>query len=334
MNFVHPYLLFFEALVLLLAGVYLLSFRARRRALAAFADAGLVNRLSSAAPAWQMARAVCALAAVFFIILALARPQYGAKVSETTQRAADIVIAIDVSESMLSEDIKPNRMARAKELLGALISQLEGNRIGVIAFAGVAFWQCPLTLDTAGAKMFLDLVDTSLIPSGGTAIGDALRLGTKALASSPARTKAIILLTDGEDHRSAPEEAARAAARHSIRIFAVGFGSAAGEPIPLRDEQGAFTGYKKDKKGTVVMSKLDEKLLASLASETDGLYMQAQDGAVDIARLGDAVSGLDKAKVSSRLSRSYEDRYQYPLAAGLVFLLGALFLPRRKRGAA
>lgn len=334
MNFVHPYVLFLEAIVLVLAGAYLLAFRARRRALAAFADAGLVNRLSSASPAWQAARAGCALAAVFFIVLALARPQFGAKVSETTQRAADVVIAIDVSESMLSEDIKPNRMDRAKSMLGALIRQLEGNRIGVIAFAGVAFWQCPLTLDTSGATMFLDLVDTSLIPQGGTAIGDALRLGTKALASSPAHTKAIVLLTDGEDHKSSPEEAARQAARNGVRIFAVGFGSPTGEPIPLRDAQGAFTGYKKDKKGAVVMSKLDEKLLATLASETDGIYIRAQDGVVDIAQLADAVNGLDKAKVSSRRSRTYEDRYQYPLAAACIFLLGALFLPRRKRGAA
>jgi Ca-activated chloride channel family protein len=331
MNFVHPYLLFLELLVLALAGLYILAFRAKRRALDAFGESGLVDRLSSASPTWQKIRSGLIIAAVFFIILSLTQPQFGTKLVEAKQRGSDVLIAVDVSQSMLDEDIKPNRITRAKALLSDLIQQLGGNRVGIIAFAGVAFWQCPMTLDISGANLFLELMDTNLIPQGGTAIGDAVRLGIQGMEKAPARSKAIILLTDGEDHKSDPEGAAELAAKAGIKIYAVGFGSTTGEPIPMRDEQGVFTGYKKNKKGEVVMSKLDEKLLSGMAAATGGEYIRATDGNIDTARLVDAINGLDKTKLSSRLNREYEDRYQYPLALGCLFLFAALFVPERRR---
>ncbi|MCX5777710.1 MAG: VWA domain-containing protein [Elusimicrobia bacterium] len=331
MNFVHPYFLFLEIIILVLAAAYMFAFRARRRALAAFGENELMERLSSAAPVWHILRATMVLAATACVIVALAQPQFGAKMVEAKQRGSDVLIAVDVSQSMLDEDIKPNRITRAKTLLADLVQQLGGNRVGIIAFAGVAFWQCPMTLDIASVNLFLDLMDTNLIPQGGTAIGSAVRLGVQGLSKAPARTKAIILLTDGEDHKSDPEGAAEIAAKEGVKIFAVGFGSATGEPIPLRDGQGVFTGYKKNKKGEVVMSKLDEKLLSSMAAATGGAYIRAQDGTIDTARLVDAINGLDKNKLSSRLNREYEDRYQYPLAMGCVFLVAALFLPEKKR---
>ncbi|MGA2090216.1 MAG: VWA domain-containing protein, partial [Endomicrobiales bacterium] len=324
MNFVHPQLLFLELLIIALTAMYILAFRAKRRATAAFGEAGLMERLSSVSPAWQKIRAGLFIAAIFFTVLALAQPQFGTKLVEAKQRGSDVLIAVDVSQSMLDEDVKPNRITRAKALLSDLIGQLGGNRVGIIAFAGVAFWQCPMTLDISSVNLFLDLMDTNLIPQGGTAIGDAIRLGVQGLQKAPARSKAIILLTDGEDHKSDPEGAAELAAKEGIKIYAVGFGSTTGEPIPLHDEQGNFTGYKKNKKGEVVMSKLDEKLLSGMASATGGEYIRAQDGTIDTARLVDAINGLDKTKLTSQLNRQYEDRYQYPLSVGCVCLLLAL----------
>lgn len=332
MHFVHPYLLLLELLVPALAGLYYLAFRARKRALESFGESPLVAHLSSAHDGWRTARAALRVAAVCCIVLALARPQFGTKLVSVQQRAADIVIAVDVSASMTAEDIKPNRMARAKELLADLIRQLGGNRVGIIAFSGTAFWQCPLTLDTAGANLFLDIMDANLIPMGGTVIGDAIRLGVRGLEKTSPKTKALILLTDGEDHKSDPEGAAALAAKNGVKIFAVGFGSTAGEPIPLKDAQGNFTGYKKNAQGVVVMSKMDEGLLAKIAADTGGIYLRAQNGIVDTARLADAVRGLDKATASARLNRTYEDRFQYPLALGVLLLLASMLVPERKRG--
>ncbi len=247
------------------------------------------------------------------------------------QKGADIVIAVDVSSSMLAEDVKPNRMSKAKETLSALISQLGGNRVGIIAFAGTAFWQCPLTLDTSAANMFLQIMDANIIPLGGTSLGDAIRLAREGLSKTSPGSKAIVLLTDGEDHDSDPEGAAAAAARDSIKIFPIGFGSTGGEPIPVRDEQGNFSGYKKNKKGETVMSKLDEAGLSKIASVTGGEYFRAADGNVDIGRLVNDLQGLNKKSVSSRTNREYEARFAYFLFIGILLLLAEYFIPETRR---
>lgn len=331
MRFLHPYLLLLELIVPALALAYVFAFRRRAAALRQFADQQLAAKLSSASRPLQVAKASLTTAAMFFIILALARPQFGTKLVEVKEQASDIVICVDVSTSMLAEDIKPNRLDRAKAVLGALVQQLGGNRVGIIAFAGTAFWQCPLTLDIASASMFLQIMDANLLPMPGTVIGDALRLADRGLAKTAPKSKAIVLLTDGEDHKSEPLAAAAEAAKNGVRVYTVGFGNPNGEPIPVKDEQGNFTGYKKNKKGETVMSKMDESLLLKVASETGGEYIRAQDGVVDVNRLADALQGLEKRKTASRMNREMEDRFQYPLGVGLVLLLVAFFLPEAKR---
>ncbi|MBN1823450.1 MAG: VWA domain-containing protein [Endomicrobiales bacterium] len=331
MNFEHPYLLLMLFLVPALAAAYFYWFARKRKLMERFADARLLPKISTLDARLQHLKALLNVSAAFFIITALARPQFGTKIVEVRQSSSDIVIAVDVSKSMLAEDVKPSRLAKAKELLSALINQLGGNRVGIIAFAGTAFWQCPLTHDLSSAKMFLQIMDANLIPLGGTAIGDAIRLASKGLSKSAPGSKALVLLTDGEDHESAPEDAARQAAREGIKIYTIGFGSAAGEPIPVKDEQGNFSGYKKNKKGEVVMSKMDEVLLSRMASETGGRYFRSAGGAFDLMGLFSEIQGLDKKKSSSSSNRQLEDRYQYFLFFGLLSLAAGAFVPETKR---
>jgi Ca-activated chloride channel homolog len=331
MNFANPQILPLLLIVPALAVYFLFAFRKKKKLLLTFAENALLEKISSANPARQKIKTTLLVLALFFMTISLARPQFGSKLVEVKQKASDIVIAVDVSKSMLAEDIKPSRLDKAKSLLSMLINQLGGNRVGIIAFAGVAFWQCPLTLDIAGANLFLEIMDTNLIPLPGTSIGGAIRLGVKGLSTSAPGTKAIVLLTDGEDHDSDPLGAAALAQSQGIKIFTIGFGNPAGEPIPLKDESGKFSGYKKNKKGEVVMSKMDEALLTKVALETGGEYFRAEGGNIDITLLLDKLGGLEKKQTSSRLNRQLEDRYQYFLFLGLLLLLIEYFIPETKR---
>jgi Ca-activated chloride channel family protein len=331
MRFFHPHVLFLELLVPLLALFYFYVFRKKKQALASFGDGALVQLLSSASVHRQALKCVLVMASLFFIVLALARPQFGTRLIEVQQKGADVVIAVDVSSSMTAEDIKPNRLDRAKTLLSGLVQGLSGNRVGIIAFAGTSFWQCPLTLDIASATMFLEIMDSNLIPLPGTVIGDAIRLAAKGLEKTAPKAKAIVLLTDGEDHKSDPLGAAREAARQGIKIYCIGFGTVQGEPIPVRDGQGNLQGYKKDAKGQTVMSKMDETLLSTIATETGGEYFRADNGQADISRIIDGIQGLDQRRLSSRQNRQYEDRYGWFLLLGVLCLFAELAIPETSR---
>ena len=331
MRFAEPYLLFLLFLVPALAVAYFFIFASKKKALEKFAQGPLMEKLSQVSPARQKLKAGLVVIALCFIILALARPQFGTKLVEVKRQGSDVVLAVDLSESMLAEDVKPSRLEKAKLLLSELIQQLEGNKVGIIAFAGTAFWQCPLTLDITAANLFLQMMNTNLIPLPGTAIGDAVRLAVKGLSKTSEKSKTIVLLTDGEDHKSDPIGAAEEAAKQKIKIFTVGIGNKNGEPIPVKDENGKFAGYKKDKNGNVVMSKMDESELVKMADITGGRYFDASSGQVDITGLIDAVKGLEKSKLSSNLNRQYEDRYQYLLFFGLFLLIIEYFIPETKK---
>jgi Ca-activated chloride channel family protein len=331
MNFANPLALFLLITIPLLGLLYIYLTGSGNKSLAVFADLPLVRRLYNISPRLRLVRFILLCGAITFCVIALARPQFGTKLVEVTQNTSDVVICVDVSTSMLAQDVKPSRLEKAKMLLSQLVQQLQGDRIGIIAFAGTAFWQCPLTLDTSGAILFLQIMDANLIPMPGTSIGSALNLATKGLEKTAPRSKAIVLLTDGEDHHSDPEGAAASAASQGIKIYTIGFGNPQGEPIPLSDEAGKFIGYKKDKKGTVVMSKMDESLLLKMASSTGGEYFRAIDGNIDNSRLLDDLGALEHSKRSSKMNRQLEDRYQYFLFFGLLLLLAEFAIPETKR---
>jgi len=291
----------------------------------------LIEKLSlSYSPKKQRRKVDLMLLGVFFLLFSLARPQLGTKLTLMKREGVDIIIAMDVSLSMLAEDIKPNRLEKAKQEINGLISRMKGDRVGLVAFAGVPFVQCPLTLDYSAAKMFLDIIDVNLIPQPGTALGDAVRASIKAFNQKERKYKVLILLTDGEDHDSDPLGAAEEASKEGIRIYTIGIGSVQGEPIPIKDNRGQVTGFKKDKEGSVIVSRLDEVTLQKIALTTGGKYYHATSGEMELDKIYDEISKMEKKELEGKLLTQYEDRYQYFLLLSVVFLTIEFLLSERR----
>jgi Ca-activated chloride channel homolog len=308
---------------------FLWAGRNRQQALRRLLAPRMAERLAaSASPARRSWQAGLFLAAVACLCLAAARPQWGTKLETVTRRGLDVVIAIDTSLSMETNDVVPNRLEKAKHMLQSLIEQLPGDRIGVVAFAGSAFVQCPLTLDHGAARMFLDILNTRTIPTPGTDLGAAIRTATKAFNQKEKKYKVLVLLTDGEDHQGDWKAAAKEAQDAGVLIYCVGIGTGAGQPIPMRDEQGKTQGYKKDENGEVVVSRLDEGTLQEIAGTTGGRYYFSTTGESEIDDLRQEIGRMDKRELESKVVRSYEERFQYFLAAGLIFLVAEMLLRR------
>ena len=271
------------------------------------------------------------MVALVMAVIASARPQWGSKLAEVKRRGNDIFICVDTSSSMSAEDIAPSRMAAAKRTLGLVVSQLQGDRVGIIAFAGRAFVQCPLTLDVDAARMFLDSVDVGLVPVPGTEVGSAVRSALSRFPKNSRTKKVIVLLTDGEDHESDPIGAAEEAKKAGAVIFAVGIGTPQGEVLRERDTSGGVTGFKKDEKGETVMSRLDEVTMARMAEITGGKYWRGGTDDSVVAALVNEVSSMARQALSSGVYRVQEDRYQWFLFLA-VFALGAEFVVSLRKG--
>lgn len=269
----------------------------------------------------------CRGLALLCFVAALAGPLLGSKLVEFKQKGVDLFIAVDCSLSMQAQDLAPNRMAHAKLLLGELIDRMGGSRIGVLAFAGKAHIICPLTVDQTAARETLEAIDIGTVPIPGTAIGEAIRVATRGLKAGESATRTLVLLTDGEDHRSNPLGAAKDAAKLGLKIFTIGIGSPQGEPIPVMDEQGKRTGYKRDKKGEVILSKVDEAMLVKIAQETGGQYFRANSTGDEIEPLTRALQALQNGDQKAQMFNRYENRYQWPLALGLLLLFVSLVIP-------
>lgn len=263
------------------------------------------------------------------LIIAIANPQIGSKMEKVQRKGADLMIALDVSNSMLSEDIRPDRLTRAVQGITKLVDRLEGDRIGIVVFAGKAYVQLPITTDYAAAKMFLSTISTQMVPSQGTAIGDAIELSVKSF-SEDERSKAIIIITDGENHEGDVMEAAKIATDKGIKIFTIGMGSPEGSPIPLVDQFGRQTGYKTDRSGQVIVTKLDETTLQQLASAGNGIYVRASTGQDGLSRILEEINALEKQDIETKMFSEYEGRFQYFIALGLLFLILEFLIPERK----
>jgi Ca-activated chloride channel family protein len=332
MNFALPHLLPLLWLVPILIIFLAVAYRRKRRALNSFVHQDLADRLTvSVSRRRQNVKAALLVLAILLTVLALARPQYGKKLQMMRRKGMDIVIAMDTSESMLAEDIKPNRLQRAKYEVSTLIDRLQGDRVALVAFAGEGFVQCPLTQDYGAAKMFLDIIDTQIIPDPGTAIGKAIETAMGVFEQKERKYKVMILITDGEDHRSEPMAAAKRAAQEGIRIYTIGVGSPGGVPIPIRGREGSLLEYKKDRQGETVMSKLDEITLQNIALETDGKYFRATMGEMELDRILEDLSKLERRELKTRELSLREDRYQFFVLAAVLLLTSEAMLGDRKR---
>ncbi|MBM3262700.1 MAG: VWA domain-containing protein [candidate division Zixibacteria bacterium] len=321
MRFAHPEYLYALLLVPALLVFYILMFRQKREDMKRLGDPTLLTRLSrTVSPGRQQIKIALLLAGVACCLGALARPQLGTKTETVKHEGREIVVAIDVSNSMMAEDIKPSRMERAKHAVRTLVSKLEGDRIGLVAFAGAAFLQCPLTADYGAVELFLSGLDTETAGVQGTVIGQALYTALRTFGENPQGNRAVVLLTDGEDHEDDPLTAARDLARAGVRVYAIGVGTPAGEPIPIRDATGQVTGHRKDKNDTIVMSRLDEVTLQQIAAETGGAYYPSTLDETEIDAIHEAISRMDASAFESKQFTQYEERYQYVLAFGLFFL--------------
>lgn len=309
---------------------YLWAFRRKRRALNAFGNAALMAKLTSATSrARQAVKAGLVACALLFLVLALVQPQFGTRLELLHRRGVDVIVALDTSMSMLAEDIRPNRLRRALIEIEAFVDRLEGDRIGLVAFAGKSFVLCPLTLDYGAAKLFLDSVDTQIIPVQGTAIAEAIRTATRAFGASERKYKVLVLITDGEDHGGDPVAAAEAAAEAGVRIFCVGVGTPDGELIPVRGD--GRVAFLKDRQGNYVKTRLDEAALVEIARITDGSYIRSAGGAVGLEEVYSRISEMEKKELGSRKYTQYEHRFQWPLALAVACLAAEALLSDRRR---
>jgi Ca-activated chloride channel family protein len=341
MRFAHPDAFWLLGGVVALALLAWRQERQRAQKLARLADASLLADLapqqSAARRTWKH---VLTLVGCTLLVLTLARPQVGTQVELEKSRGVNVVVALDVSRSMLARDVRPDRLRRAQAELSDLLESLRGNRVGLVAFAGTAYAPCPLTTDIGTAKMFLRSLNPDAIPQGGTAIGRAMATARALLgaerkagaegASARQAAQVLVLVTDGEDHEGDAETEARALKEEGVQLFAVGVGSTLGEPIPVGDGTGP-TQYLKDGKGQTVLTRLNEEALQRLAQEAGGEYVAAQDGALGLDKVKLSIAALQKAELQSRMVVTYAEWFQYALAPALLCLLWAQGLPLRRR---
>jgi Ca-activated chloride channel family protein len=266
-----------------------------------------------------------------FGMLALARPQWGTRLENVVQRGVDVLIAVDTSLSMETPDVSPNRLAKAKEELIALIEQLADARVGVITFAGTAFSQCPLTVDRAAARMFIEILDSGLIPEPGTNIGRAVELARETFQKHQRKYKVLILITDGENLEGNPLEAVKLAAEEGIVIHTIGIGTPSGQPIPIRDEAGQIVNYKKNQSGEAVISRLDEGTLMEIARVGGGQYFRATQSEEEVGAIVEEIQSMEKRELQSRMIRQYLERFQLPLLLAVMILAMECLLLDRKR---
>ena len=271
---------------------------------------------------------------LFFLTLSLTGPRFGTKTEIVKRMGVDIVIAIDTSYSMLAEDIKPNRILQSKYEVRRLINQLSGDRVALLAFAGDAIIQCPLTTDYGAANTFLDYIDVGVVPKSGTNIQSAIERSIRLLqrdSQASSESQLILLVTDGENIKGNPKGAASTAARNNIKIYTIGIGTTDGEIIPIRNEKGELEDYKMDSQGNVVKTSLDEETLKNIARITKGSYIRTVHGEVDVQAIIDELGIMHKTDLYERKISRLKERYQIPLGISLFFLLVWFSLGERRK---
>lgn len=310
----------------------------QNRKLGQWADSGMFGRLIPDRSGWRPAlKMALALAGMALLVVALANPQIGTKVEKGKRAGGDIAICLDVSNSMMAEDLQPNRLERAKRVVTTLLANRAGDRVSLVVFAGTSFIQMPLTNDYSATKLFLDQVDCSMIAAQGTAIGDAIGKAMQSLGYGDDdrpweknKGRAIIVISDGENHEDDAIGAARDAQREGVKVCTIGMGLPDGSPIPEFNSRGIRDGYKRDNGGSIVMTHLNEQMLRDIASAGGGTYVRASNAGGGLGDIEKVLDGLEKEEYEEAVFSSYESRFQYPLAGALICLIAELLLYERR----
>ncbi|OGU75348.1 MAG: hypothetical protein A2V93_09790 [Ignavibacteria bacterium RBG_16_34_14] len=330
-RFAHPEYLYALYIIPVIIVLYWLFRKNRTKLLERFSERKLHNILfpsfSGLKNTFKFSLVIISL---FFLIITAANPQVGTKMEEVKQTGIDVFILLDVSNSMRAEDIKPNRLEKAKYQIANLINKLRGDRIGLIIFAGDAYVQIPLTTDYSAANLFLSAVDFNSVPSQGTAIATAISLALKSFDKSAPTEKVIIIITDGEDHEGDINTVIAEANNAGVKIFTIGLGATGGSPIPIYNARGEQTGFKKDNEGNIVLTKLDEKTLKQIASSANGEYYRGSNYEDYLDKIYEELSELEKAEFGVKKVTDYEDRFYYFLAPAIILLLFEFFLSEQK----
>jgi len=329
-QFTNPEYLYAWALIPLFAVIFVYVMFSRRKRLQRFGDMELVNSLiPDASTRKPVLKFILLMTAYTFVVLGVAGPRYGVRLQETTRTGSEIIIALDVSNSMLAEDILPNRLERAKQAVSRLIDRLGDNKIGLIVFAGEAYTQLPITADFVSAKMFFSTISTDIVPVQGTAIGAAINLAVNSFSPVSEAGKAIIVISDGENHEDDPIQAAAEAARNGINVYTIGIGSTQGAPIPIRTASGQRD-FLRDREGNVVMTRLDERTLQETAIAGGGIYVRATTANMGLNDVFDEISRLETTEFESLVYADFAEMFQWAFGAAFVLLLAEALISNRK----
>ncbi len=328
--FEHKYFFYLFLLIPVVFAMFLISRYLKNKALDSFGDKNIILKLIpglSFRRPWV--KLFLIILAMSMIIIAAVNPKIGSRMEEVKKEGVDIVVAIDVSSSMLAEDIRPNRLERAKAAVSRLIDKLGHDRIGIVAFAGDAVTQVALTNDHTIAKMLLRTIGVNSAPAQGTAIGKAINRAIASFQTEDLKNKTIIIISDGENHLDNPVEAAKEAAEQDIIIHTIGIGTREGSPIPLY-QNNQLKGFLKDSEGNTVISKYDEQMLSDIAEETGGVFQRGRGADIGLDKILDEIKSLEKEEFESLSFADYESRFYYFAAIAVLLLLFELFIFERK----
>ncbi len=308
------------------------ALRSKRKAMRRFAEDKLLEEIAAQVDSKkQLIKSVLILGALILGMLALARPQWGFRWHQVKAEGMDILIAIDVSKSMLAYDVKPNRLERSKLAVKDLLRKLKGDRVGLIAFSGTAFLQCPLTIDYSGFLSALNDLSVDTIPRGGTSISTAIKKAMAGYEGGQKKYKVLVIISDGEDHEGNPIALAKEAKRENIKIFCIGIGTAEGELLQVAGEDGKKA-FMKDKEGNVIKSRLNEEILQKIAVITGGSYVRSSGAEFGLDLIyEERLSKMEKREIKAQMSKLYQERFQIPLAVALVLLIIEPFISDKKK---
>lgn len=325
----NPWIFWFLVVLLILSIIYFILFYRNKKIIENFIEIDLLHRLlidfSASKP---LVRFLILIVALTFLVISLANPLIGTKLIEGKRHGVDIIIALDVSNSMLAEDVKPNRLERAKQMIIRLLDKLTNDRIGIIVFAGESFVQLPLTTDYSAAKLFTSYIEPDMIPLQGTAIGSAIELAVEKFNLDKQRKKALIIITDGENHEDDPFAAAEFSSRNNFVIHTIGMGTLNGGPIPLVSK--GKRDFLKDINGSVVTSKLDPVLLEKIALIGGGEFILNSGVDPDLSQIVEKIAKMEKKEYETKIFSNFASQFQYPLAVALILLLIEVFITERK----